>query len=164
MIKYKMDNGIAFDLGAFNYQCFCDTAAWIPNKEPFDYAHFFEWRPPLYHDVWVFHGHLDESKFETLEHKYYYIKGRLSSYSVGIKDDSITVYYANSIKSRDRFVKWAKELIIFKFGKDAVYSIETEDGLDTMPYTPSLVLKAGKEIIEYFKGGDYERISKQDTQ
>jgi len=86
--------------------------------------------------------------------------GRLSSYSVGIKDDSITVTYANSIGSRDRFVKWAKELITFKFGKDAAYNIETEDGADTTPCTPSLVLRAGKEIIEYFKGGDYEGISK----
>jgi len=161
MIKYQMDNDIAFDLGAFNYPSFCDMAGWIPNKEPFDYAHFFKWEPPLHSgSAWIFHGYLDESKFETLEHKYYYIKGRLSSYSVGIKDDSITVVYANSIGSRDRFVKWAKELIMFKFGKGAVYSIETTDGADTIPCTPSLVLKASKEIIEYFKGGDYEGISK----
>ena len=155
-----MDNDVAFDLGAFNYPCMYDMATWIPNKEPFDYAHFFKWAAPLYSgSAWIFHGHLDEGKFEILEHKYYYIKGRLSSYSVTIKNDSITVYYANSIKSRDRFVKWAKELIIFEFGKHAVWSIETDDGPDTMiPLTPSLVLRADKEIIEYLTGENYVRI------
>ena len=154
-----MTNDIAFNLGAFNYPSFYDWAIMgCDNK----YVDFFEWDNG--------YGALDESKFETLEHKYYYIKGRLSSYSVGIKDDSITVVYANSIISRDRFVKWLRELLIFKFGKDAtwcgheMWRIETTDGFHTTPCTPRLVFKADKEVIEYFKGGDYEGISKQDTQ
>ena len=146
MIKYKMTNDIAFELGAFNYPCFYDWAI-RKDTDDFEYENFFVWNGE--------YGHLDESKFETLEHKFYYIKGRLSSYSVGIEDDKITVVYANSIKSRDRFIKWMNELLMFDFGKNESWSIEKTDGdIHTVPSTPGLILKADKEIINYYTNGE----------
>lgn len=151
---YEMDNAIAFDLGAFNYPCMWDNAVWTPNREDFKYAYFFNWGTPLEsNSVWTFDGHLNEEKFKTLEHKHCYIKGRLSSYSVDIKDDSITVAYANSIRSRDIFVKWVTELIANKFGDKANWDINTEDGVNTIPCTPRLVLDADREIIEWILTG-----------
>ena len=157
-----MTNDIAFDLGAFNYPCFYDMAVWIPNKESFKYVNFFEWSAPVYSNLnWTFYGDLNERKFETLEHKHYYIKGRLSSYSVHIKDDSITVFYANSVESRNRFVKWAHELLIVNFGENEKWSIKKMDGGNTVvPNTPGLILNANKEIINYFTGVINEKISK----
>ncbi len=136
----KMTNEIALDLGAFNYPCFYDTAVFI---EDFKYVDFFDWST---FDL----GELKEDKFETLEHKYYYVKGRLSSYSVNIEENEISIYYANSFASRDRFVMWAKELIKARFEESKEWCITTSDGGKTIPTTPSLALKAGGEIIKYF--------------
>ena len=149
-MEYEMTKAIAFDLGAFKYPCMWDKAIWIPNKENFEYVYFFNWSHPSYSSPgWVFYGILDEKKFETLEHKHCYIKGRLSSYSVGIEDGCIIVAYANSIRARDTFVAWVTELIVHKFGYNANWDIETKDGMNTMPCTPRLTLKADKEIIKW---------------
>jgi dUTP pyrophosphatase len=154
-MEYEMNNNIAFDLGAFNYPCMWDNAVWISNKENFKYIYFFEWGSPCYSGSdWMFYGRLDGKKFKTLEHKHYYIKGRLSSYSVGIEDESITVYYANSIRSRDIFVKFISELIVHNFGKDMNWHIDTTDGINTVPCTPGLILKADKEIIKWILNGE----------
>jgi hypothetical protein len=149
-IEYEMTNTIAFDLGAFNYPCFYDLA----HKTDFKYKSFFKF--DNYGDL----GELDEKRFKTLKHKHYYIKGRLSSYSVGIKNNSISIGYANSIKSRDRFVKWVRELLVSKFiqglmfGNYPLWSIKIEDGHNTIPCTPSLILTADKEVIDFIVNGN----------
>lgn len=149
-IEYEMTNVIAFDLGAFKYPCFYDFAY----KTNFKYKHFFKF------DNYSNLGELNEEKFKTLEHKHCYIKGRLSSYSVGIKNNSIGIGYANSIKSRDRFVKWVRELLVSKFiqgpmlGNYPFWSIKIEDGYNTMPCTPSLILTADKEVIDFIVNGN----------
>ncbi len=148
----KMTNEIAFDLGAFNYPCFYDKAVF---KEGFKYVDFFDWSVPDSDELKDSDlGELKEEKFEMLEYKYYYIKGRLISYSVIREEDKISVYYANSFNSRDRFVKWIKELIENRFGQSKKWYITTSDAGKTIPATPSVTLEADKDIIKYFKGED----------
>ena len=149
-----LTNDIAFNLGAFNYKSFCDRAEWVPNIEKFEYMYFFNWEVGnTCEKNIIFTGKLKEECFKTIEHKHFYIKGRLSSYSVSIKDNIITIFYANSIESRDRFVKWVNELLLSNFGEDKKnrWNIKTEDGMTTIPCTPSFILKADKEIINYIK-------------
>ena len=149
-----LTNDIAYDHGAFNYKSFYDWAEWVPNREKFKYVHFFDWSLEcMCGQSFIFNGKLKEECFKTIEHKLFYIKGRLSSYSVSIEDSTITIFYANSKESRDKFVKWVNELLLFNFGKNQKdrWTIKTEDSMLTIPCTPSLVLKADEEIINYIK-------------
>lgn len=157
---HEMTDEIAFKLGEFNFPRFYDMAMWQPNIEDFEYAYFFNWSAGMGLFCFLgegnphsFTGHLNESKFETLNHKLKYIQGRLSSYSVTITDTSIHIGYANSHKSRDRVAKWLDEILKDKFGGQKTWLITTSDGLKTtIPLTPSVQISSDKEVIDYITG------------
>lgn len=157
----QMTNEIAFRLGKGEGQKFYDSAMWRPNLEDFPLCHFFDWKltslsfGSLDGKDWDIHlnGTLKPEKFETIEHKLHYLRGRLSSYSVIIIPDSLSISYANSYASRDLWAKWAREVIENHFGWGRkTFEIITGELCGTVPGSPYVILKADKEIIDFIKG------------
>jgi hypothetical protein len=164
---YEMTNEIAFKLGKLDiadFPClFYDTVLWRPNIEDFRLFNFFKWNGPtrMRHGkardnviIWTFSfsGELNENKFVNNEQKLAYLRGRLTSYSVKIEPTLICVGYANSYNSRNRFEKWAKDLIYEKFSFDKSIKVTKGETLFTCPGTPWVQIEADEEVINYIKG------------
>jgi hypothetical protein len=153
----EMTDEIAFDIGKGIIDAFYDIPVWIPNvndEKCSKYIGFYKW------EFWngygtqcSFAGSLKEDLFKTIEHKRQYIKGRLSSYSAATTETSIVVGYANSFKSRDRFGKFAQDIIFDKY--DFIHPLTSSvkiimsQGMASIPATPNISITADKEIIQY---------------
>lgn len=160
----EMTNDIAYEFGNFKFPCSYDIASWEPNKHDFKYVYFFRWENPSeyatvniegkYICSWVFQGHLDESKFTSLEHKRHYIRGIISSYACSysyVGDSGSTLIsgcFANSFATRDRVVKWIKEILENKF-EDKNWEIKYWDETNSLPGLARFELLSNAEILEY---------------
>jgi hypothetical protein len=163
-----MTEEIAYNIGAFKYPSFYDSASWaLKAYTVFEYVNFFVWGYGGYatapFESQILHGRLREEMFTDLSHKFNYIIGRLSSYSVGIEKNRISVVYANSIKSRDRFAKWLDEILTVKYGKIGWVIKKIESGC-TCPLAPGLTVEGDEDILRslteniggYVNASDFE--------
>lgn len=128
---YTMTDEIAYKLGKFDFPSFYQIAMWKVNKEPFELAHFFDWRIPGGMGGWACKqegetyvtdwenvqagGYLKLEEIKEISHKLAYIRGRLDSYSVKIEKDKISVHYANSHNFRDFLAQCFEDVIQDKF-------------------------------------------------
>jgi hypothetical protein len=172
---YKMTEEIAFKLGRLSDEdfpsLFYDSPTWYINDEDFLLYNFFKWSHPHQtgrakigktisletppEDIeWRFclSGSLDESKFETIEQKLAYLRGRLTNYSVKKEPNSIYVCYANSYGSRDRFAKWTKDVIYDKFSFTQSVKVTTGETTLSCPGTPWVELEAHEDVVKYITG------------
>jgi hypothetical protein len=168
MLTDIMTDEIAYQLGKLDFpHLFYDTVMWKLNKEEFPLAYFFNWYFPgglggmaakqegdHYVTDWEnqsIGGSVKFDKIKEISHKLNYIRGRLSSYSVTITENTIHVNYANSRPSRDFFTKCLNDIIYDKFSFLSVHKIST----GTEYYCPLVEwvkLEADKEAIDYIVG------------
>jgi len=152
-----MTNEIAFNIGAFKYPSFYDYAVRYEHDLDFEYINFFNWSNNT--TAGYLYGSLKEEMFLDIEHKHHYLQGTISIYGHRESNNVISVTYANSFSSRDRFVKWALEIIRDKFfefnmyNKLLNYKIIIFDGPSTMiPSVPGLIIGANDDVIKYLLG------------
>lgn len=153
-----MTDKVAFDLGKFDFPHFYQDVIWRINKEPFPYIHFFNWGLPCgtpckndYSTDWEnfsLKGGLKTNMFTDISHKLAYIRGRLTSYSVNITENSISVCWANSHNLRDFFAKCLTEIVLDKFTY-IKYELTKDNGLMMTPATPEINFISSKEVIDY---------------
>lgn len=160
----------AFRAGAMDYpHYFYDSPLWRVNLESFEDWEIYTWGAPQLASLdggknWSFQiaGQLKDDVFETdrldttNKLKLAYIRGRLSSYSVNVKETGIDVNWANSTESRDRFVRFLKEVLDFyrslKFVAFLPYSIIVGQEINCCPIVNFIKLEANKEIVDYIIG------------
>ena len=152
------DKSIHYRIGKGEFDKFYDTP-FIKEGEHLYVVEFYNWEPSSFGFLdkngekikSLGAGTLIESKFDTDTKKLDYIRGRLDSYSVTIKDDFISVSWANSKGSMDRFTKWVMDVLRNKFGL-AHYSIETKTLHTYIPNVNIFEIKANEEIIQFLTG------------
>lgn len=172
-----MTDEVAFQLGKFDFPHFYHLAQWKLNKEPFPLFRFFDWHFPgglggtpckkingpdgeEYVVDWesmTIGGMLKLDTIKDISHKLNYIRGRLTSYSVKVGKNKITICYANSHAFRDFTAKCLAEVILDKFNvifpdPSLHYKITCGETIGTIPATPYVELEASEEIIKYIVG------------
>lgn len=176
-----MTDEIAYKLGEYKFKTFYNQVMWKVNKEPFELYHFFNWSlnclgmPVImiekgYRIDWEninAYGTLNTSLFKGVSHELNYIRGWLKSHPPYVRDNIVTINYANSYDLRDFMAQCLLDVITDKFllmpriegecGRNFVrdrpkFNVNKTEIMGCVPGCPSIELVANDTIIQYLLG------------